>query len=123
MFSYFFQFEVLDPLRGRFIQRPAAGVQHSFPGSRHKANMEMAVFIMFWMPKMLSFLFLARGNSKGSSLIQRHSVICWMSFVTWKRALVVLCGDVKTKAAQPVRRAAFDRMACSYATPNVCKVG
>jgi hypothetical protein len=46
-----------------------------------------------------------------------------MSFVTWKQALIVLCGDVKAKAARPVRHAAFDRMACFYATPNVCKVG
>jgi len=34
-----------------------------------------------------------------------------------------LCGEGKTKAAEPVRRAAFDRMACLYATPNVSKVG
>jgi hypothetical protein len=30
---------------------------------------------------------------------------------------------VKTKAAQPSRHAAFDRIACFYVTPKVCKVG
>jgi hypothetical protein len=33
-----------------------------------------------------------------------------MSFVTWKEGLVVLCGNVKINAAQPVRDAAFNRM-------------
>ena len=41
-----------------------------------------------------------------------------MSFVTRKQALVVLCGHVKTKAAQPVRRTAFDRMVLFLCHPQ-----
>jgi hypothetical protein len=54
------------------------------------------------------------------SLIQRRSVIFRMSLRDNESLMFV---RLKNKAAQPVRHAAFDRMPCFYATPNVCKVG
>src|SRR4029077_1048109 len=85
----------------------------------------MAVYIMFWVQKnafekfsadfsatervlscrsqrlecwLVPFLSKPFWTFPRVSLIQRHSVIFWMSFVTWKEALVVPCGDVKTRS-------------------------